>query len=192
MSVNTEGGGNLAVTAAGGLRAHWKLFLIEGIVLAALGVAAVLVPLIATVAVTLLIGWLVLLSGVLGLVTTFSMKGAPGFWWALASAVLAVVVGVLLLRSPLTGAVSLTVILTAFLTLEGVVSILYGIEHRRESSGRAGMMIASGVIDLGLAGMIFFDLPGSAVWAIGLLVGVNLLFGGAAMVGMALHARPNA
>jgi uncharacterized membrane protein HdeD (DUF308 family) len=190
MSTNAEDLKGLQEKLGAGLRSHWKLFLLEGIVLALLGLAAILVPLAATVAVAVLLGWLILLSGIVGLATTFMMKGAPGFWWALASAVLAVVVGVMLLRSPLVGALSLTVILTAFLGVEGVVSILYGIEHRRESSGRSGMMLVSGVIDLLLAGMIFLDLPGSAVWAIGLLVGVNLLFGGSAMIGMALHARP--
>ena len=95
----------------------------------------------------------------------------------------------LLLRWPLSGALSLTIVLTAFLCIEGVASILYALEHKRELSGRWGMMLASGVIDLFLAGMIFLGLPATAAWAIGLLVGVNLVFGGSAVISMALHAR---
>jgi uncharacterized membrane protein HdeD (DUF308 family) len=79
--------------------------------------------------------------------------------------------------------------LTVFLVLEGVISILYALEHRRGLSGRWGIMLFSGVIDLFLAGIIFAGLPGTAAWAIGLLVGVNLVFGGSAIIAMALHAR---
>jgi uncharacterized membrane protein HdeD (DUF308 family) len=76
-----------------------------------------------------------------------------------------------------------------FLVLEGIVSILYALQHKRELSGRWLMMLFSGVVDLLLAGIIFAGLPGTAAWAIGLLVGVNLVFGGAALIAMALHAR---
>lgn len=177
-------------SAAGGtLHAHWRLFLAEGIILFVLGIGAVVLPPLATVAFEIIIGWLLLISGVVGLLSSFSMRGAPGFGWSLLSALVAIVAGVVLLRWPLSGALSLTLILTAFLGLEGVVSILYALEHRRESSGRWGMMLASGIIDLLLAGMIFAGLPATAAWAIGLLLGVNLVFGGSALIAMALHAR---
>jgi uncharacterized membrane protein HdeD (DUF308 family) len=87
------------------------------------------------------------------------------------------------------GALSLTVILTAFLTVEGILSIMYALEHKRDLSGRWGMMLLSGVVDLILAAMIFLGLPATAAWAIGLLVGINLIFGGSALAAMALHAR---
>jgi uncharacterized membrane protein HdeD (DUF308 family) len=89
----------------------------------------------------------------------------------------------------LSGAFSLTVILTVFLTIEGIMSILFALEHKRELSGRWGMMLLSGVVDLFLAGIIFAGLPGTAAWAIGLLIGINLVFGGTALISMALHAR---
>ena len=171
------------------LQNHWKLFLVEGIVLVLLGVAAIALPPLATVAVEIVIGWLLLVSGLVGLISTFWMHRAPGFWWSLLSAVVAIAAGVLLLRWPLSGALSLTIVLTAFLCIEGVASILYALEHKRELSGRWGMMLASGVIDLFLAGMIFLGLPATAAWAIGLLVGVNLVFVGSAVISMALHAR---
>ena len=84
---------------------------------------------------------------------------------------------------------SLTLILTAFLTIEGVASVFYALEHKRELSGRWGAMLFSGIVDLILAGMIFAGLPAAAAWAIGLLIGINLVFGGAALIAMALHAR---
>jgi uncharacterized membrane protein HdeD (DUF308 family) len=179
----------LQSTVANTLHEHWKLFLTEGIVLLVLGLLAIIVPPIATIAVEVLIGWLLLMSGVVGLIATLRMRNAPGRGWSLASAVLGIVAGIVLLAWPLSGAVSLTMILTVFLVLEGVVSILYALEHKRELSGRWGAMLFSGVVDLLLAGIIFAGLPGTAAWAIGLLVGINLVFGGSALIAMALHAR---
>jgi uncharacterized membrane protein HdeD (DUF308 family) len=146
-------------------------------------------PAIATLAVTILIGWLFLVSGIIGLVTTFWMRNAPGFWWALLSAVLGIVVGIMLLASPLTGAFSLTLVLVAFFVIEGVASIMFALDHRKEMSGQWGWMLASGIIDLALAIMIFAGLPSTAAWAVGLLVGINMIFGGSALIAMALHAR---
>jgi uncharacterized membrane protein HdeD (DUF308 family) len=177
---------------ANSLRAHWKFFLIEGIVLIVLGMIAVCVPPLATVTVEIFVGWLILLSGVLGLVMTFQTRGSPGFGWSLLSAVVGIVAGIVLLLWPLSGVLTLTLMLTAFLTVEGVVSIMYALAHRRESSSRWQMMLLSGIVDLILAGLILAGLPGTAAWAIGLIVGVNLLFGGVALVAMALQARSTA
>src|SRR5579863_5618915 len=135
MTLNTPndaGGIQRAVESA--IREHWVLFLIEGIVLLILGIAAILVPMVATIAFTILIGWLFLISGVVGLITTFWVKGAPGFWWSLVSAVIAIGAGVVLLGWPISGTVSLTLVLIVFFIVEGVASIMYGIEHRREAS----------------------------------------------------------
>jgi uncharacterized membrane protein HdeD (DUF308 family) len=176
-----------AATAA--LHEHWVLFLVEGVVLLVLGATAVVLPPIATLAVTILLGWLFLVSGILGLITTFWMRHAPGFWWSLLSAVLGIVVGAVLLASPLTGAFSLTLVLVAFFLVEGAVSIMFALDHKRELSGQWGWMLVSGIIDLGLAIMIFAGLPSTAAWALGLLVGINMIFGGSALIAMALHAR---
>ena len=189
MSTNQADLDRLQSAVANSLHAHWRLFLAEGIILFILGILAIVVPPIATIAVEVLIGWLLLLSGIVGLISTLRMRGAPGFGWSLLSAVIGIAAGVVLLAWPLSGALSLTLILTVFLVLEGVVSILYALDHKRELSGRWGMMLFSGVVDLFLAGIIFAGLPGTAAWAIGLLVGINLVFGGSALISMALHAR---
>jgi len=185
---NDAAGIERAVESA--IREHWVLFLIEGIVLLVLGIAAILVPMVATIAFTILIGWLFLISGVVGLVTTFWMRHAPGFWWSLLSAIIGIAAGVVLLLWPISGSISLTLLLTAFFIVEGVASIMYAIEHRNQLSGRWGWMLVSGVVDLILAAIIIAGLPGTALWALGLLVGINLIFGGVAMIGMALAAKP--
>jgi uncharacterized membrane protein HdeD (DUF308 family) len=117
------------------------------------------------------------------------MRHAPGFWWSLFSAVLAIAAGIVLIGWPVRGALSLTLVLIVFFIMEGVATIMYALDHKRELSGRWGWVLASGIVDLALAAIIFAGLPGTAVWAIGLLVGINLLFGGSALIGLALHAR---
>jgi uncharacterized membrane protein HdeD (DUF308 family) len=179
----------LRSTITASMQEHWVLFLVEGIILVILGLAAIIVPPLATLAVAIFIGWLFLISGIVGLVTTFWMRHAPGFWWSLLSAVLGIVAGVVLIGSPVSGAISLTLVLIVFFIIEGVASIMFALEHRRELSGRWGWMLASGIVDLVLAAIIFAGLPLSAAWALGLLVGINLVFGGSALVAMALHAR---
>jgi uncharacterized membrane protein HdeD (DUF308 family) len=191
-SADQQSIGNIQRAVTRSLHEHWVLYLIEGVVLIVLGATAIVLPPIATLAVTILIGWLLLVSGIMGLITTFWMRHGPGFWWSLLSAVLALVVGVLLLASPLRGAVSLTIVLVAFFIIEGIASIMFALDHKREFSGRWGWMLASGIVDLILAALIFAGLPSSAAWAIGLLVGINLIFGGAALMSMALHARATA
>jgi len=186
MSVNPS---ELQQAFTQSIRDHWKLFLIEGIVLVVLGVLAMLVPQIATLAVAIFLGWLFLVSGVVGLITTFMARQAPGFWWSLLSAVLAIAAGILLLARPVVGAVSLTLLLIVFFIIEGVVSIMYAFEHKKELSGKWGWMLVSGIIDLVLAAMIWAGLPSTAEWALGLLVGINMLFGGSALIAMAMHAR---
>ncbi len=171
------------------LHEHWKLYLIEGIVLVVLGFAAIVLPPLATLALTILFGWLFLLSGIVGLITTFMMRHAPGFWWSLISAALAVIVGGLLLARPITGAVSLTIVLVAFFLIEGIASIMFAFDHKRELTGQWGWMLASGIVDLILGVIIFAGLPGTAAWALGLLLGINMLFGGSALISMALAAR---
>ncbi len=184
-------GFEMRAAAAGSLRAHWKFFLGEGVILVILGLAAIILPQIASITMAILVGWLLLLSGVAGLVSTFAARRAPGFSWSLLSAIAGLVAGVVLLLWPLSGVVTLTLVLSVFLCVEGVVSILYALEHRRELSGRWAMLLFSGVVDLVLAALILGGLPGSAAWAIGILLGINLLMGGGALIAMALHARGN-
>ena len=118
------------------LRQFSNMLLIEGIILVILGVLAIAVPQVATIAVTIFLGWLFLISGVVGLATTFMARGMPGFWWALISALVAIAAGILLVGSPLQGALSLTFVLVMFFLIQGIATVMYAIDHRRELSGR--------------------------------------------------------
>ena len=168
---------------------YWGLFLAEGIAVSIVGLAAIIVPPIAGLFATVVLGWLLLVAGVVSLVATLRARGAPGFAWSLLSAIAAVVAGGLLLWNPLQGLVTLTCVLTAFFIVDGILVIVLAIAHRRELTEKWEWMLVNGVIDLILAGIIIFGFPGTLVWAFGLLVGIDLMFGGAALIAVALEAR---
>jgi uncharacterized membrane protein HdeD (DUF308 family) len=171
------------------VREHWKAFLIEGILLVILGLAAMIVQPLASLAVTIFLGWMFLISGIAGLALTFWARQMPGFWWSLLSAVLAIGAGIILLAQPVQGTLTLTIVVGAYFLAEGVATIMYALEHRRELSERWSWLLVAGIMDLLIAAVIITGLPGSALWAVGLLVGINLLFGGASLIGMAVAAR---
>jgi uncharacterized membrane protein HdeD (DUF308 family) len=171
------------------VKAHWKAFLFEGILLAVLGIAALILPPLASLAITIFLGWMFLISGIGGLIVTYWARSTPGFWWSLISAALAVFAGMLLLARPMQAVLTLTIVLGAYFLAEGVTTIMYALEHRRELSGRWSWLLISGLVDIAISFMVITGLPSTAEWAIGVLVGINLLFGGATLIGMALAAR---
>ena len=168
---------------------HWGLFLTEGIILSLLGLAAIVLPPVAGLVATVLLGWLFLIAGIVGLVATLRARQAPGFGWSLLSALVAVIAGGALLWNPLQGLVTLTFVLTAFFVVDGILIIALAIAHRRELSGKWEWMMLNGVVDLVLAAIIMSGLPGTISWALGLLVGIDMMFGGASLIAMALEAR---
>ena len=179
----------IGAAVANAVREHSKYFIAEGLILVLLGTLAIFLPLFATVTITIILGWIFLASGIVGLIATFGARLAPGFWWSLLSVLIAIAVGLILLAQPIAGALSLTLLLIVFFTFEGIASVMYAFEHRRELTGRWEWMLISGIIDFVIAGIIMAGLPGTAAWALGLLVGINMIFGGVALVAMAVHAR---
>ena len=161
----------------------------EGIVLVLLGAAAIFVPFRLGIA---LLVWLLLIGGIVGLVTTALMHRTAGFGWSLLSAVLAIGVAGFVVAMPDLAFVFFPFLLMGFLTLEGAVTIMLALEHWREQSARWNWLLASGIVDLCLAVLIIVGLPATATWALGLILAVNLIFGGGALIGMGLAARGEA
>jgi uncharacterized membrane protein HdeD (DUF308 family) len=188
-SFDTPGGPEFGAAVQKSLHEHWALYLIEGVVLVILGLAAIAVPVLAGLAATIFLGWLFLIGGVVGLVSTFGAHRAPGFGWALFSALTALVAGGLLLWNPLRGLLTLTYVLIAFFIIDGGLTIGLALAHRRELTHRWQWMLLGGIMDLVLAAVVIALLPGAAAWVLGLLVGIDLVFGGTALIGMALSAR---
>jgi uncharacterized membrane protein HdeD (DUF308 family) len=176
-----------AVTNAFG--AHWKLFLFQGVVMAVLGLLAICAPVAASIAVAIYVGWLLLISGIIGLIAIVSTHHVHAFLWSLVTAALSVVIGVLLVLMPVQGAISLTIVLTAFFIAEGVFQTTVAIASRQVLAGTWVWMLLSGLADLVLAAIIIEGWPGTAIWALGLLVGVNLLTSGWAVVVAAFAGR---
>jgi uncharacterized membrane protein HdeD (DUF308 family) len=170
-------------------RDYWGLFLAEGIAVSIVGMAAIIIPPVAGLFATVVLGWLLLVAGIVGLVATLRARKAPGFGWSLLSAFAAMIAGGLLLWNPFQGLVTLTYVLTAFFIVDGALVIVLAIAHRRELTGKWEWMMLNGVIDLILAGIIILGFPGTLVWAFGLLVGIDMIFGGASLIAMALEAR---
>jgi uncharacterized membrane protein HdeD (DUF308 family) len=200
-TAGSSGSDRIPGPTANSIHDHWVLFLAEGVVLIALGLVAITVPSIAASYVSVALGWVFLGSGVVGLATAFWARQAPGFWWSLVSALLAILVGVVLIVNephelyggllvwPFETTSPLRLILVLFFLVEGGASIMFAIEHRRHFSGRWAWMLASGGVDIVLASIIIFDLPGTSAWTMGLLVGINMILGGSALLAMGLHAR---
>jgi uncharacterized membrane protein HdeD (DUF308 family) len=171
------------------LRENWKWFVFQGIVMLVLGCLALAEPVIASVAVDIYIGWLFLFSGVLGLVAMFSARDASAFFWILLTAALSLAVGILLIWKPSEGTVSLTLVLTAFLIAEGAFQVGTSFSYRNVFPDSWGWLLASGITDLVLAGLIICFWPQSASWTLGIIVGVNLITTGLAILVTAIEVR---
>ena len=172
--------------------AIWGLLLAEGIVMIVFGIVAVSLPPIAGLAAAILLGWLLIASGLFGLLTTLMNRRAPGFWWSLLSSLVTAVLGVMLFSWPMGGVLSLSLALAGFLVLDGLLSIAMAMDHRRHLTPKWTWLLINGAIDLAFAGVILFWLPQSAVWALGLIVGIDMLIGGVTLVAVALDVRHNA
>ena len=171
------------------LKAHWRLYAFEGAVMIVLGVLAIVFPVFATLAVDLYLGWLFLFAGLLALIAMVSARHIPGFWWALVTALLSIAVGVMLLWRPAAGVFSLTVVLTAFFTVEGVFQTAAALSYREIIPHSWGWLLASGLADLVLAAIVISGWPGTVGWTLGLLAGVSLITSGWAIEMVAFGVR---
>jgi uncharacterized membrane protein HdeD (DUF308 family) len=170
------------------IQAHWKLFLFQGILMLFLGMLAVALPNIFTLEIELLVGWLFIVGGFFRAAAIFSKRHMPGFWWSLLSAVLAVVLGAILIARPLQGVITLTIVMTALFVIEGVAAVFVALEYRRYLRNWSWTLF-SGLVNLGLAFLIWQGWPGTAAWVIGLYVGVNMIFLGVPLIMTAIAAR---
>ncbi len=172
------------------LRKYATWFTIYGVLIALLGILAIAMPGIATLATSVFIGWVLVAGAIFGLSAVFSAgKDAPGFWWNLITALLYLAAGIMLLWNPVTGALSLTIVLAAYLLAGGVAKVLLGFQHKRDIPRAWFWILFSGLVDIVLALLLIMGLPGTAFWAIGLLVGINLLMMGTAIVFSALSCK---
>ena len=171
------------------LRGNWFWFVILGVSLVVLGTVALGALVITSLAAAVAIGVLLLLGGVAEAVGAFWCRGWSGFFLELLSGVLSIVVGLLFLRAPAGALAALTLLLACFLMVGGIFKIVAAVSYRFAAWGWS---LAGGIIDVILGVMIWQEWPASALWVIGLFVGINLLFRGFNWIalGLALRSLP--
>lgn len=174
------------VTAA--VAGHWKFLLVQGLLLELLGLLAFTMPLWSTLAVEIFVGWLFLGGGIVRAVTLLRAPHLPGYWWSLLAAIVAMVVGLLLIISPFRGILALTMMLMVLFLFEGFAAILSALDFRHHARNW-GWLLFSGLVDLLLVFLIWDGWPGTAGWAIGVLTGVNLFMMGLALVMLSIAVR---
>jgi uncharacterized membrane protein HdeD (DUF308 family) len=170
-------------------RSHWPILFIEGIALVAFGVLAVLISPLVSLGIVAALGWIFVFGGIAAMIAYSRLYPAAGFAYLLFLAVLAVIAGFALLVRPWSGVISLTVILIVCFALVGATKLTYPLERSDYLSRYRGWIRASGVVDLILSGLMFVDLPETALWAPGLLLGANMILGGIALVVIAVLER---
>jgi uncharacterized membrane protein HdeD (DUF308 family) len=168
-------------------KAHGNALRMEGIIIVILGLLAILLPRVVTLGIGMLLGLILLVAGFLKFVRAMKFRGMSGFGVSLVGALLLEVAGLLLLVNPWEGAAVLTLILVFLFLFEGVGELGFAFQYRSLSA--RSWIVASGVASLVIALLLLFSWPHSAAWAIGLLVGINLLFTGAWLLAVSSMLR---
>ncbi|MGE3066616.1 MAG: HdeD family acid-resistance protein [Hyphomicrobiaceae bacterium] len=166
---------------------NWGWFLALGIMFVLAGTAAIVFPFLSTIATKIALGWIFLLTGAVNVIHAFGTKEWRGFALNLLVGLLFLVAGGWLAFFPLTGIITLTILLAAVFLAEGYLECLLALRLRPDT-GWVWILI-SGLIAIAAGGMIAFQLPGSAVWALGLITGINLLASGWSFIFLALSSR---
>ena len=171
----------------GYLQTHWKLFAAEGVFFIILGTIAIIVPHIFTLAIALFLGWLLLIAGIIQTIRALSMINMPGFnlWFFIG--LLQAVIGYFLVAEPYKGAMTLTMLLTVFFAMEGIAKISLAFMMR--PLARWNWVLFGGATSLLLAIIILMGWPGTALWVLGLLVGINMIFLGWTLLNISLHHK---
>ncbi|WP_246717335.1 HdeD family acid-resistance protein [Oricola nitratireducens] len=169
------------------IRRHSFWYLAQGVLMMLAGVVALLFPVFSSVAVILALGWLLIFSGILQAISLIGASNVPHFWLQLISVALSVIVGFLFLTSPGEGLVALTLLLIVFFIVGGMAKIVFALTIRPFPNW--GWILGSGIVGLLLGVILFAQMPVSAAWLLGLLVGIQLVTEGAALAWMAWQIR---
>jgi len=162
-------------------------FIFVAVVFIFLGLFAIVEPGVAGLAIAFLVGWLLIFGGIAHLIAAFSGGGAGRVIWHVLIGIVYIVGGIYFLTHPLLGLGTLTLLLAGIILAEGVFEIIAYFRMRRESGSR--WLLVNAVITILLGGLIWFHWPSSSVWAIGTLVGVNLLMTGISRLMFGLAVR---
>ena len=190
MSESTNAGGIAEKVRDLGIKTvgeNWGWFLALGILLIVLGIVAIGAPLASGVAVDLLVGWLLVISGVAHCIQAFKAAGWRGKVLQVLCGLLYLGVGFVIIVKPMAGLLALTLTVLVYFVVSGIFKIILAV--RAHDMPQRGWVTVSGILSLVLAIMIGAQFPMSALWVIGLLFGIEMIFSGWAFVMIALAAR---
>lgn len=164
-------------------------YLIQGIILVVAGILAIIYPFLSSVAVIILLGWLLIISGFAQGISLLGARHVPHFWLQLVSVILALLIGFLFLRDPAQGLVTVTLLLIVFFMIEGISKVVFALTIRPFPNW--GWLLASGIVGILLSLILWASLPVTALWLVGLLLGIELISVGAALTHLAWQVRKN-
>jgi len=170
------------------LQQHWKIFTAEGIFFIILGSIAIIVPQVFTVGIALFLGWLLLIGGAFQAARALTMINMPSFSLWFFISILQLLIGYFLVTDIMQGVMTLTLLLTVFFAIEGLVKIYLAFMMRPLAKWR--WILFSGMTALFLAILVWIGWPGTATWLLGLLLGVNMIFLGWSILSISLHHKP--
>ena len=169
------------------IKRHSLWYMLQGGLMVLTGVVALLFPVFSSVAVVLMLGWLLIISGVFQAISLIGATNVPHFWLQLISVALSVVIGILFVRNPGQGLLTLTLLLIVFFMVEGMAKVIFALTIRPFPNW--GWVLASGIIGVLLAIYLWSSLPITAAWLLGILLGIQLISEGAALAYMAWQVR---
>jgi len=162
-------------------------YLIQGVLLIVAGILAIIYPVVSSAAVIILLGWLLVISGVVQGLSLIGARQVPHFWLQLISVILALLIGFLFLRDPAQGMATITLLLIVFFMIEGISKVVFALTIRPFPNW--GWVLASGLVGIALALILWANLPVTALWLVGVLLGINLISVGAAIAYLAWQVR---
>lgn len=169
------------------VRKHATFHLVEAALLIVTGVFAALFPVFSSAAAVVTFGWLMIFTGLIQCLGLISARHAPNFWLQFTSAVLAVLLGVLLLRNLGEGLLLLSLLLVIFLMIEGISKVVFAMTIRPLANW--AWTLASGLLSIALSLVLLAAMPLAALWLIGLILGINLIAIGLSLGALAWAVR---
>jgi uncharacterized membrane protein HdeD (DUF308 family) len=171
------------------LRHKWGWFLTLGIIMLLLGIVAFIITPAATIGTVLVLGWLIVISGVVEAIHAFRMRKWGGIFLHFVGGILGVLIGLLIVTHPVAGALAWTLLFASFFTVIGIFRTVAAIQLKFPNWGWA---VFDGVVTLGLGILLWAEWPWSGFWFMGVAVGVSLVLRGWAymMLAFALHSLP--
>ena len=169
------------------IKRHSIWYLIQSALMILAGIFALIFPAISSVAIVTVLGWLLIISGMLQAISLIDARYVPHFWLQLVSVALSVMVGILFLRNPGAGLLTLTLLLIVFFMVEGISKVIFSLTIRPFPNW--AWVFASGIVGILLSFYLWANTPVVAIWVLGVLLGIELICEGAALGRMAWQAR---